>query len=218
MGELQGMFNGPTGNLIHIVDIKTAKGQLSTGISDFMDDFKLNNENNVKDVRSVKSSISKVANDLADNTFELRRETKAVFNNAKQENEILQSTVIDLQCRNKSVFTPPKDRDENLELFINTISKYPISKHKTRENLSIKEKKGLRKLKDSIIIKEADKGGAVVIMNKEYYKDKVLEQLKDTEFYKEKKRIKDNTIMRKIKHLIKKYPDSITSKEKDYLC
>ncbi|CAC5386214.1 unnamed protein product [Mytilus coruscus] len=73
-----------------------------------MDDFKVNHENNVKDVRSVKSSISKVANDLADNTLELRNEIKTVVNNAKQENEILQSTVIDLQCRsmkNNLVFT-----------------------------------------------------------------------------------------------------------------
>ncbi|CAG2187245.1 unnamed protein product [Mytilus edulis] len=73
-----------------------------------MDDFKVNHENNVKDVRSVKSSISKVANDLADNTLELRNEIKTVVNNAKQENENLQSTVIDLQCRsmkNNLVFT-----------------------------------------------------------------------------------------------------------------
>ncbi|VDI12333.1 Hypothetical predicted protein [Mytilus galloprovincialis] len=77
-------------------------------MSDFMDNFKVNHENNVKDVRSVKSSISKVANDLADNTLELRNEIKTVVNNAKQENENLQSTVIDLQCRsmkNNLVFT-----------------------------------------------------------------------------------------------------------------
>ncbi|CAC5371876.1 E3.2.1.14 [Mytilus coruscus] len=30
MGELQGMCNGPTGNLVEIADIKTAKAQLST--------------------------------------------------------------------------------------------------------------------------------------------------------------------------------------------
>ncbi|CAG2233860.1 unnamed protein product [Mytilus edulis] len=58
--------------------------------------------------RELATSISKVANDLADNTLELRNEIKTVVNNAKQENEILQSTVIDLQCRsmkNNLVFT-----------------------------------------------------------------------------------------------------------------
>ncbi|CAC5366157.1 unnamed protein product [Mytilus coruscus] len=63
--------------------IQTDANNNLQGISDFMDDFKVNHENNVKDVRSVKSSISKVANDLADNTLELRNEIKTVVNNAK---------------------------------------------------------------------------------------------------------------------------------------
>lgn len=68
----------------------------------------------------------------------------------------------------------------------------------------------MRKLKNNAftIIKEADKVGIVVIMNKEYYKDKRLEKIKDKEFNKEEKHNMDNTIMRKIKRLIKKYLDS----------
>lgn len=58
----------------------------------------------------------------------------------------------------------------------------------------------------------------MVIMNKEYYKGEELEQLQDTEFYEKEKKNMDNTIMRKIKHLIKTYLDSLTSKVKDYLC
>ncbi|VDI22904.1 Hypothetical predicted protein [Mytilus galloprovincialis] len=104
--------------------IQTDANNNLQGISDFMDDFKVNHENNVKDVRSVKSSISKVANDLADNTLELRNEIKTVVNNAKQENENLQSTVIDLQCRsmkNNLVFTGLTETEgENTEEVIRT--------------------------------------------------------------------------------------------------
>ncbi|VDI40817.1 Hypothetical predicted protein [Mytilus galloprovincialis] len=104
--------------------IQTDANNNLQGISDFMDDFKVNHENNVKDVKSAKSSISKVANDLADNTLELRNEIKAVVKNAKQENEILQSTVIDLQCRsmkNNLVFTGLTETEgENTEEVIRT--------------------------------------------------------------------------------------------------
>ncbi|CAC5407160.1 unnamed protein product [Mytilus coruscus] len=105
--------------------IQTDANNNLQGISDFMDDFKVNHENNVKDVRSVKSSISKVANYLADNTLELRNEIKTVVNNAKQENEILQSTVIDLQCRsmkNNLVFTGLAETEgENTEEVIRIV-------------------------------------------------------------------------------------------------
>ena len=37
---------------------------------------------------------------------------------------------------------------------------------------------------NSIIIKEADKGGGIVIMNTEFYKTKVLEMLSDENYYK----------------------------------
>ena len=69
----------------------------------------------------------------------------------------------------------------------------------------------------SIIIKEADKGGAVVIMDKNYYKDKVLEQLNDTDYYKKEARNMDNVTLRKIKDLVTRNSNSFTAKEVDYL-
>ncbi|CAC5426574.1 unnamed protein product [Mytilus coruscus] len=41
-------------------------------ISDFMDDFKVKHDNNVKDVKQIRSSVSRVANHLDDQTTELR--------------------------------------------------------------------------------------------------------------------------------------------------
>ncbi|CAG2192513.1 unnamed protein product [Mytilus edulis] len=72
--------------------------------------------------------------------------------------------------RNKSTFTPNTGRDEYLDSFIDTISKLPINYHNTKQNLSRREKKSLEELKNnpSIILKEADKGGGIVIMDKTF--------------------------------------------------
>jgi hypothetical protein len=35
------------------------------------------------------------------------------------------------------------------------------------------------------VIKEADKGNAVVILDREYYRDKILDMLKDRMYYEE---------------------------------
>ena len=46
------------------------------GIRNFMDDFKTNHEANVKDVKAMTTTVSKVANDLEDQAAELRQEIK----------------------------------------------------------------------------------------------------------------------------------------------
>ena len=58
------------------------------------------------------------------------------------------------------------------------------------------------------MIKEADKGGAVVIMDKDDYKNKVLKQLNDSEYYKKEARNMDNVTLRKIKELVTRYSNS----------
>ena len=62
-------------------------------------------------------------------------------------------------------------------------------------NITCNERKALDNLtKDtSIVIKEADKGGRIVIMNKEFYKRKILEML-DESFYQQKPKYKRNHV------------------------
>ena len=122
--------------------------------------------------------------------------------------------------RNKSDFNPPHRRDDNLEVFINTINNFPITITKTKDNLTHSERKGLNDLRNdnSIILKEADKGGSIIIMSKDYYKERVMEQLNDTEYYKQEAKNMDNIIHGKVKALVKKYSASFTPKEKDYVC
>lgn len=72
---------------------------------------------------------------------------------------------------------------------------------------------------DSIVIKEADKGGAVVVMDAEYYKHKILEMLDNNEFYCEIAENNDKKTIQKVKRLLKDHQTSsdITTKEADFL-
>ena len=84
--------------------------------------------------------------------------------------------------QNKSSFCPPVNRDKKLDAAINFINGLNLSQPESnKSNLSKKQWKGINDLKnnDSIIIKEADKGGCVVIMNKTHYKAMVYNKLDD---------------------------------------
>ncbi|OOY45291.1 hypothetical protein, partial [Solemya velum gill symbiont] len=69
----------------------------------------------------------------------------------------------------------------------------------------------------SIIIKQADKGGAIVIMDSDYYKQKVEELLLDEEYYREIPENIDPDTMKKIQKLVSKHSMCITPKERNYL-
>ena len=68
----------------------------------------------------------------------------------------------------------------------------------------------------TIIIKEADKGGGIVIMNTYFYKDKMLEMLANDSFYKTTNDTCSKTTFKKIRNLIKLAKD-ITRHEIAYL-
>lgn len=124
--------------------------------------------------------------------------------------------------KNKSNFVPPKPNDGYLSLFIESLSnlREPNPSPPTKNNISSSERAALNHLErdDSIIIKEADKGGATVIMDKTYYRSKILELLTDTENYQELTQgNEDDTIMKKIKRLTKEYEHELTKNEIDYI-
>ncbi|XP_061193752.1 uncharacterized protein LOC133201982 [Saccostrea echinata] len=71
---------------------------------------------------------------------------------------------------------------------------------------------------ESIVIKEADKGGGVVIMNKVFYERKILNMLQDPVYYRTINANQEKKTLAKIKQLVSG-PSSgnMTAKEKDYL-
>ncbi len=121
----------------------------------------------------------------------------------------------------KSDFNPPRGRDTHLDNFISYVQQYPVgdenNKH-IRSNLTKIERKALTSLGSNkdIIIKEADKGSAVIIMDRQFYSDKIRDMLGDTTTYKIIDTNIDRSTMNKIKALIDKY-DCCTDKERNYL-
>ena len=63
----------------------------------------------------------------------------------------------------------------------------PKDKSKIKHNLSKSQHNSIKSLAldDNIIIKEADKGGATVIMNKSFYQSKIEDMLSNQEYYEQ---------------------------------
>ena len=106
---------------------------------------------------------------------------------------------------------------EDLELFANdldSIEKKPIS-----DNLTKNQRLGLESLKSrkDIIIFKADKGNSLVILDKDFYENKVMEKLTPPTFV-ERPRNSDYFIILKLKRLTKTYATCLTKKEKLAIC
>lgn len=91
------------------------------GMSNIMDKYAEKQDTNIKETSSIKTSISKVANDLEDHNLELKQEIKSVLSDIRNENEELKSDIIDLKCRsmkNNLIFNglrePEGENTENL--------------------------------------------------------------------------------------------------------
>ena len=121
----------------------------------------------------------------------------------------------------KSNFCPPSGRNELLDATIRTIKQLPPSKlkNKLQHNISRGEKTSVKKLArcPDIILKEADKGSAIIIMDVDYYKRKVEEIIENRNNYEELERNKDDDLMTHIQKFIKKHEPELTKKEMKYL-
>lgn len=79
--------------------------------------------------------------------------------------------------KNKSNFNPKKGRNNILDTVCETLQNLPLDSTEcisTKQNLSKGETNALKSLAsdENIVIKEADKGGAVVVMDTVYYEQK----------------------------------------------
>ena len=123
--------------------------------------------------------------------------------------------------RNKSNYRPPKGRNKTLDEYCEYISNYPIhlQKKNCKSNFSKLQWKELENLRANteLIIKEADKGSAVVIMDTEYYKQLILNMLQDNNYYEIVQRYNQNRIMNNLKVILHLYKKCLTDKELDYL-
>ena len=97
--------------------------------------------------------------------------------------------VFESLCPRKSNWVPPEGQFASLDLFISKcrrdISNLNFKRKLSYSNLSKDEWSALRRLRNrsDIVIKPADKGGAVVVWRTDLYKQEGLRQLSDTNFY-----------------------------------
>ena len=120
------------------------------------------------------------------------------------------------------LFNPQRGRNHLLDTVCDTLLKIPLSddnSNSTKHNLSKNEMSALKSLPmdENIVIKEADKGGAVVIMDSDFYKSKILDMLNNDEFYSEINENQDKKTLQKIRKLTQKYPSALTKKEEDFI-
>ena len=160
-----------------------------------------------------------LSKDIKEYTRKLR--LAEYFHSESTEEETIETPDL---VKNKSNFYPPKGRNTVLDSVCDALENIPLSgntERKNKSNITKEEINAMKKLSTdcSIVIKEADKGGAVVIMDAEFYKNKVMSMLTDEEFYKEISENQDKKTMQKVKYLIQKHSDttSFTKKEKDFL-
>ena len=122
--------------------------------------------------------------------------------------------------RNKSEWVPKPTKDKHLEDTIKTLKTNSLQTNKNiKDNLTRKERRSLQDLKSdkSILIKEADKGNAVVIMDRVYYRDKILEMLEDNIYYELSNDKADRQTINMIKKLLNKHKSELFEEEIDYM-
>ena len=90
-----------------------------------------------------------------------------------------------------SVWTPPPGRNLCINTFVNHVRGHLNTFIKSKKNLNVhnlptKEKKALINLMTGreIVIRKADKGGAITLLHQEDYKEDILTQFNNNKFYK----------------------------------
>jgi hypothetical protein len=89
--------------------------------------------------------------------------------------------------KKKSTWCPPKGANANLEAFLSCIREelFDLKPKRVQDNLLGNERRAIRSLTNNknIVIKKADKGSAVVVMDIEDYITEAERQLNDVNFY-----------------------------------
>ena len=117
------------------------------------------------------------------------------------------SIPLDSPLRESSGWTPNTGQDPHLDYYCSLTTEEVMNsqtKQPRRYNLTLKERQALHDLTSdpNIVIKPADKGGKIVVMNKEDYETECLRQLSDNEHYEEVTKRKFDQIQREIRDTV----------------
>ena len=94
-----------------------------------------------------------------------------------------------MKFRKKTTWTPPPNRDKALDILISVVESELMNapEEKNIPNITADERQALRNRKRNteVVIREADKGSAVVVMSRERYIAEANRQLSDTDVYQQ---------------------------------
>ena len=143
--------------------------------------------------------------ELSDDVYEFLRKIRLweYFDDEENNDESL--------VKKKSNFTTPIGRNESLDMYATatkTSCAIPSKENKQiKHNIILEQRNAINSLAqdNSIVIKEADKRGGIVIMNTDFYRRKVLEMLTDDSYYQSVPENKRREIFGKIDELIKSH-------------
>ena len=111
--------------------------------------------------------------------------------------------------KTKSYFTPSRNRDRDLDRQIDILNNLDLKGMdiRSKNSLSKTEQSELSKLINdkTIIIKSADKGGAVAVLSTEHFKAMILQHLDNASTYKKLDLNIDMKIHKNLKKLLHKY-------------
>ena len=108
----------------------------------------------------------------------------------------------------RSLWTPPTDRDDALNAYLNTVKHdlFTTKPRRIRDNLPKAQRRALRLLKQrhDIVIKSADKGSATVIMDRKWYLEECYRQLNNPTFYEQQDTDRTDTIHKRVTEYVKR--------------
>ena len=117
---------------------------------------------------------------------------------------------------NRPIYTP----NQEINNVCNLIELLQPQRSNVKDNLTTDERIALDELtsNNDLIIKPADKSGNFVLLDKIYYRDKlVLQGHLESDTYEKVSNNEDNNVMKNLKKLVQKHQNALTKKEQDFL-
>ena len=145
--------------------------------------------------------LGKLISDLK--TWERRMRLKEYFYSEENENN---ENTEDRRFKKKSTWTPKEGRDKWLDLYIQSVKDDIINglRRDFKMNVSKAEEKAMRDLlnNDNIVIRPADKGSGIVILDADQYKEELFNEMDDNKTYQKINKDPTQTIRNKVKKLV----------------
>ncbi|CAG2190284.1 CFT1 [Mytilus edulis] len=151
-----------------------------------------------------KVNIGKVLADLTE--WERRMRLKEYFYNIKEHEEVKEKSECSKTRRKNKDFTPKPGKNIWLDTYIEVVKGDVMNGLKQRKsiNLTTKEENALKDIlqDDDIVIRPADKGSGIVVINKEEYFKKLEEEITNNDTYSETEQNTTHQITKKVKSLV----------------